>query len=49
MLEEAAGTKMYEAKKIQSIKTIEKKNAKLDEINAVRNYVNVETLLIPLT
>lgn len=33
MLEEAAGTRMYETKKQQSLKLIEKKNSKLEEIN----------------
>eukprot|EP00899_Mesostigma_viride_P003874 jgi/Mesvir1/13488/Mv16537-RA.1 len=33
MLEEAAGTRMYEMKKEGAIKTMEKKQAKLDEIN----------------
>lgn len=36
MIEEAAGTRMYEAKKQQAQKTIEKKDAKLKEINDVR-------------
>ena len=35
MIEEAAGTKMYESKKQQALKTIEKKNAKLREIETV--------------
>ncbi|KAH7647377.1 SMC2 protein [Cryptosporidium bovis] len=33
MIEEAAGTRMYETKKQQSLKLIEKKNSKLNEIN----------------
>uniref|UniRef100_A0A914UT26 Uncharacterized protein n=2 Tax=Plectus sambesii TaxID=2011161 RepID=A0A914UT26_9BILA len=33
MIEEAAGTKMYETKKQSAIKTIEKKDAKVGEIN----------------
>lgn len=37
MIEEAAGTRMYEAKKQQAQKTIEKKDAKLKEINDVRH------------
>ncbi|XP_069678521.1 structural maintenance of chromosomes protein 2 [Periplaneta americana] len=37
MIEEAAGTRMYECKKQQSQKTIEKKDAKLKELNAVIN------------
>ena len=35
MIEEAAGTRMYEAKKQQAEKTIEKKDAKLEEINNI--------------
>ena len=35
MIEEAAGTMMYESKKQQSLKTIEKKDARLREINDV--------------
>merc|ERR1712106_473971 len=35
MIEEAAGTRMYEAKKQQAEKTIEKKDAKLKEINDI--------------
>ncbi|PNF31371.1 hypothetical protein B7P43_G10071 [Cryptotermes secundus] len=37
MIEEAAGTRMYECKKQQAQKTIEKKDAKLIELNAVIN------------
>nr|XP_043627051.1 structural maintenance of chromosomes protein 2-1-like [Erigeron canadensis] len=33
MLEEAAGTRMYETKKDAALKTLEKKQAKVDEIN----------------
>ncbi|KAL7068071.1 putative structural maintenance of chromosomes protein [Cryptosporidium serpentis] len=33
MIEEAAGTRMYEAKRLQSLKLIEKKDSKLTEIN----------------
>ncbi|KAJ3688750.1 hypothetical protein LUZ61_017914 [Rhynchospora tenuis] len=33
MLEEAAGTRMYEMKKISALKTLEKKQNKVDEIN----------------
>lgn len=39
MIEEAAGTRMYEAKKQQAQKTIEKKDAKLKEINDVRSHI----------
>lgn len=35
MIEEAAGTRMYECKKMTAHKTIEKKEAKLDEIRRV--------------
>ncbi|XP_064086930.1 structural maintenance of chromosomes protein 2-like [Macrobrachium nipponense] len=35
MIEEAAGTRMYESKKQQAQKTIEKKDAKLKEINDI--------------
>lgn len=35
MVEEAAGTRMYEAKKQAAQKTIEKKDAKLKELNDV--------------
>ncbi|RZC38547.1 structural maintenance of chromosomes protein 2, partial [Asbolus verrucosus] len=37
MIEEAAGTKMYEVKKQTAQKTIEKKDAKLNELKAVIN------------
>ena len=35
MIEEAAGTKLYESKKESAQKTIEKKDAKLKEIDTV--------------
>lgn len=35
MVEEAAGTRMYESKKQAAEKTIEKKDAKLRELNEV--------------
>jgi structural maintenance of chromosome 2 len=35
MIEEAAGTRMFETKKSAALKTIEKKGSKLDEINKV--------------
>ncbi|MCV4626735.1 hypothetical protein OFC18_32165, partial [Escherichia coli] len=35
MIEEAAGTRMYEYKKIAAQKTIEKKEAKLKEIKTI--------------
>jgi len=36
MLEEAAGTRMFEQKKDNALKTIAKKQSKVDEINKVR-------------
>lgn len=38
MIEEAAGTRMYECKKISAQKTIEKKDAKLKEIQTVCTF-----------
>lgn len=38
MIEEAAGTRMYEMKKQAAQKTIEKKDLKLSELNAVSIY-----------
>lgn len=35
MIEEAAGTRMYEMKKIVAQKTIEKKDTKMTEINTI--------------
>ena len=35
MIEEAAGTRMYETKKQQALKTIEKKDKKVEDINKV--------------
>ena len=35
MVEEAAGTRMYETKRLAALKTIDKKQLKLDELNAV--------------
>jgi hypothetical protein len=40
MIEEAAGTRMYEYKKIAAQKTIEKKEAKLKEIKTVIKLKN---------
>lgn len=37
MIEEAAGTRMYESKKLSAQKTIEKKESKLKEIETVIN------------
>ncbi|XP_076058324.1 structural maintenance of chromosomes 2 [Oratosquilla oratoria] len=44
MIEEAAGTRMYESKKQQAQKTIEKKDAKLKEINDILNEEITPTL-----
>ena len=41
MIEEAAGTRMYESKRISAQKTIEKKASKLKEINTVSYYMMV--------
>lgn len=35
MVEEAAGTRMYETKRVAALKTIDKKQTKLDELNSV--------------
>lgn len=35
MIEEAAGTKLYEDKRLNALKTIEKKDKKVEEINQV--------------
>ena len=39
MIEEAAGTRLYESKKESAQKTIEKKDAKLKEIDTVCNSI----------
>ena len=44
MVEEAAGTRMYETKRIAAIKTIEKKQTKLDELNSVLSEEITPTL-----
>ena len=44
MVEEAAGTRMYETKRIAALKTIEKKQMKVDEINAVLSEEITPTL-----
>ena len=44
MVEEAAGTRMYENKKNTAIKTIEKKQMKVDEINSVLSEEITPTL-----
>lgn len=38
MIEEAAGTRMFETKKLSALKTIEKKQTKVDEINKVIDF-----------
>lgn len=40
MLEEAAGTRMYESKKEAALKTLEKKQVKVEEINKVCMSLN---------
>ena len=44
MIEEAAGTRMYETKKIAAQKTIEKKQLKMDEIQKVLSEEITPTL-----
>jgi structural maintenance of chromosome 2 len=39
LLEEAAGTKMYETKKQAALRTLLKKQVKVDEINKVWTYI----------
>lgn len=46
MIEEAAGTRMYECKKISAQKTIEKKEAKLKEICMVIDFCNGSLLFV---
>ena len=41
MIEEAAGTRMYEAKKQSALRTIEKKEAKVAEINRTMSEGNL--------
>lgn len=40
MIEEAAGTRMYEEKRRQAVRCIEQKEAKLVELNTVRTSIN---------
>ena len=40
MLEEAAGTRMYETKKDAALRTLEKKQVKVAEIEKVRSLLN---------
>lgn len=49
MIEEAAGTRMYECKKISAQKTIEKKEAKLKEIQTVCRMSHKSPVLHPFT
>lgn len=44
MVEETAGTRMYETKKIAAIKTIEKKQTKVDELNTILSEEITPTL-----
>lgn len=49
MIEEAAGTRMYEMKKQAAQKTIEKKDLKLSELNTVshllvKKFLNTPTI-----
>lgn len=44
MIEEAAGTKMYDAKRLTAMNTIEKKQLKVDEIEKVKFYILKKTL-----
>ena len=51
MIEEAAGTRMYESKKQSAQRTIEKKDSKLQEIETVRKveqYIMLLNYLNPL-
>ena len=42
MIEEAAGTRMYESKKMSAQKTIERKDTKLREIETVSDPISVK-------
>ena len=44
MVEEAAGTRMYETKRVAAIKTIDKKQTKVDELNSVLSEEITPTL-----
>ena len=41
MIEEAAGTRMYESKRTAAQRTIEKKDSKLREIDTVRTHSSI--------
>ena len=45
MIEEAAGTKLYEDKRMNALKTIEKKDKKVEEINQVCSLIQYHVLL----
>lgn len=47
MLEEAAGTRMYESKKEAALRTLDKKQVKVEEINKVCQQAFVYILRIP--
>lgn len=47
MLEEAAGTRMYESKKEAALRTLDKKQVKVEEINKVCQQESVCTWLHP--
>jgi hypothetical protein len=50
MLEEAAGTRLFEQKKDAALKTIEKKSRKVEEISTVSSRPSpIESLLCLLT
>lgn len=50
LLEEAAGTKMYETKKQAALRTLQKKQVKVDEINKVGHYIRkIEFKFVVLT
>jgi structural maintenance of chromosome 2 len=44
MVEEAAGTRMYETKRVAALKTIDKKQSKVDELNSVLSEEITPTL-----
>ena len=44
MIEEACGTRLYETKKIQAQKTMEKKDSKVAEITRILNEGMIETI-----
>ena len=46
MIEEAAGTRLYETKKEAAQKTIEKKDAKLREIDTVCGFISQNSYFI---